>query len=165
MVGCAAFFWAFAILGVGLVTSGDYGWLEDYEYVRSQSQETMSKFLPIGQRLKEERIRLGMNQTEFGAIGSATRKTQFNYESGERVPDGEYLAALAAAGADVLYILTGARQGQGVPPAANLNRREEALLDNYRNTDDKGKRIIETTASATAEPEQGTVREEGRKRA
>lgn len=34
---------------------------------------------------------------------------QINYEKGKRKPDAEYLAAIAAAGVDVLYVLTGQR--------------------------------------------------------
>lgn len=67
----------------------------------------MGKFVDIGARLKEERERLGMNQSDFAAIAEAGRKTQFNYEIGERAPDAGYLAAIAVAGADVQYIVTG----------------------------------------------------------
>jgi transcriptional regulator with XRE-family HTH domain len=37
------------------------------------------------------------------------RQAQVRYEAGERSPDGNYLAAIAKAGADVNYILTGVR--------------------------------------------------------
>ena len=63
--------------------------------------------MDIGRRLKEERERLGMSQTEFAALSGAGRKTQFNYESGDRSPDANYLAAVAEAGADIGYIVTG----------------------------------------------------------
>ncbi|KAF3999044.1 helix-turn-helix domain-containing protein [Glaciimonas immobilis] len=61
----------------------------------------------IGLRLKEERERLGMSQTEFAALCDVGRKTQFNYESDERSPDANYLAAIAQSGADIGYIVTG----------------------------------------------------------
>lgn len=67
----------------------------------------------IFERLKEERIRLGLNQTDFGAIGGVQKNSQVKYESGARHPDAPYLEAIAAAGADVNYILTGARAGAG----------------------------------------------------
>ncbi|MBF0182497.1 MAG: helix-turn-helix transcriptional regulator [Magnetococcales bacterium] len=60
-------------------------------------------------RLQEERRRLGMNQAEFATIGGVGRTAQINYESGDRRPTSEYLIAIAAAGADVNYILTGQR--------------------------------------------------------
>ncbi|MGS0741677.1 helix-turn-helix domain-containing protein [Glaciimonas sp. GG7] len=63
----------------------------------------------IGERLKEERERLGMNQTNFAALAGVGRKTQFSYEHCARTPDANYLAAVAKAGADVGYIITGTR--------------------------------------------------------
>lgn len=42
-------------------------------------------------------------------IGGVKKLAQINYEKGKRHPDSEYLAALARAGIDVLYILTGKR--------------------------------------------------------
>jgi transcriptional regulator with XRE-family HTH domain len=61
----------------------------------------------IGDRLKEERGRMKRNQTDFAALAGVGKTTQINYESGTRSPDAEYLAAIALAGADVLYVLTG----------------------------------------------------------
>ncbi|WZJ20342.1 hypothetical protein AADV58_10285 [Azonexus hydrophilus] len=48
-----------------------------------------------------------MSQEAFGQIGGVGRQSQINYEKGERSPDATYLAGLAQAGHDVLYILTG----------------------------------------------------------
>ena len=114
----------------------------------------MSVFLPIGERLREERERLGLNQTDFAAVGGIGRKTQFNYESGERAPDGAYLAAIAAAGADVLYILTGQRSGTAVPPPA-LKPEEAALLDNYRHSPEDQQRLLRETSAAFAQRHRG----------
>ncbi len=72
----------------------------------------MSIFL----RLREERERLGFSQEAFGALGGVQKRAQINYEKGERHPDSAYLAAIAAAGADVLYILTGQRAGGASAP-------------------------------------------------
>ena len=63
------------------------------------------------ERLKEERIRLNLNQSEFAAIGGVQKGAQINYEQGKRNPDADYLAAIATKGADVQYILTGVRGG------------------------------------------------------
>lgn len=109
----------------------------------------MSNFLPIGGRLKEERERLGKNQTDFAALGGAGRKTQFNYETGERAPDGAYLAAIAAAGADVLYILTGQR---GAPVAPAISREEAALLDNFRHCSPEMQQAAKAQLAAMAKP-------------
>lgn len=70
----------------------------------------------IGARLREERERLRLNQTDFSALGKAAKRAQVRYEAGERSPDLEYLAGIAAVGADVLYIVTGERRTS--PPAS-----------------------------------------------
>ena len=72
--------------------------------------------MPIGKRLREERERLGYSQTDFAAIGGVGRKSQFNYEEGERQPDSLYLVAIHQAGADVQYILTGTRSEMALAP-------------------------------------------------
>lgn len=83
----------------------------------------------IGSRLREERDRLGYNQTELAVIGGTQRKAQFNYETDARRPDADYLAAIASAGIDVLYVLTGSSKGVPLSP---LPPEEIELLDLYR---------------------------------
>lgn len=103
--------------------------------------------MSIGERLREERERLSYSQADFAAIAGAHRKSQGNYESGERAPDGIYLAAIAAAGADVLYILTGQH---GIEPAPALSREEAVLLDNFRHCPPEGRACIKATSDAFA---------------
>ena len=125
------------------------------------------------ERLREERERLGLSQEKFGAIGGVLKRAQINYEKGERHPDSTYLTAIAAAGADVLFILTGQRMGYsmsqsqstgaalvaaesktayGAVRGTQLTPRQAALLDNYEHTDEQGKQIIEAAAFAAAKP-------------
>lgn len=61
----------------------------------------------IAERIKQERHRLKMSQTEFAALAGASYQTQGNYERGSRVPDVDYLNKLGNKGVDVGYILTG----------------------------------------------------------
>lgn len=75
----------------------------------------------IGTRLKEERERLSLSQTELADRAGVTRKTQFNYEGGERQPDAAYLVAVAGAGVDVNYVLFGKKL-----PAAMVYERAPA---------------------------------------
>lgn len=63
----------------------------------------------IGERLKVERERLSLNQTAFGELGGVKKLAQINYENNIRLPDAGYLSAIASAGADVLFIITGSR--------------------------------------------------------
>lgn len=111
----------------------------------------------LGARLREEREARGLSQEAFGAIGGVTKKSQINYEKNERSPDATYLTAIAAAGADVLYILTGQRMGVAAAPVATpvgpaLSRRALAVADHFDNTSDEGKKIIEAAAFAAAQP-------------
>ena len=63
----------------------------------------------ISNRLREARDALGLSQQAMADQCGIAARSQRNYESGERLPDAAYLAAIASAGADVLYILTGKR--------------------------------------------------------
>lgn len=63
--------------------------------------------LMIGDRLREERERLGFTQTEIADICGVKMRAQRNYEKGERLPDAGYMAAFAAAGGDLSYVITG----------------------------------------------------------
>lgn len=105
----------------------------------------------INKRLREERNRLGLNQDELAEIGGVKRGAQINYESGERCPDGHYFSAIAAAGADVNYILTGHR-AQPLTEPAGLSREEAALLNNFRHIADKeGQQAVKKMALLAAQ--------------
>ena len=93
--------------------------------------------MTIGNRIKEERAKQGMNQTDFAAIGGVTKKTQADYEKGATSPTAKYLEAIAAAGADVQYILTGQRAAPLHPTSE-----EEALLMMYRSMSKAQHRVI-----------------------
>lgn len=82
--------------------------------------------MEIGERLKEERKRVGMTQTEFGAIGGVKIIAQRNYEAGNRTPDATYLAAIAAAGIDVLYVITGTRAMSDAQSEDDVRRMSDA---------------------------------------
>lgn len=90
------------------------------------SQKTMKIQDGISARLKEERNRLGMTQTEFGVAGGVSLGTQSAYESAKTSPDLRYMAAIASVGADVLYVLT------GKPSSPLLQGDEAELLRRYR---------------------------------
>ncbi|HDS1776253.1 TPA: helix-turn-helix transcriptional regulator [Pseudomonas putida] len=103
----------------------------------------------IGDRLKEERERLGLNQTDFAALAGASKNTQYNYEKGERSPDSNYLAAAAAQGLDVLYVITGARTPQ---PSASFSAEEMEFVQLLRCMDESDRAILSRTAQAFAKP-------------
>lgn len=63
----------------------------------------------FNERLKEERERLDMSQTNFGEACGVKKQAQFNYEKGDRKPDSTYLEKACEMGVDVSYLLTGIR--------------------------------------------------------
>lgn len=107
-----------------------------------------TKMSTIGQRLTEERKRLGFNQPDFGELGGVKKGTMINWEKDTTSPTGNFLAAIAKIGADINYIITGIRTEK------NLDPRETALIDNYRNSSEKDKKVIESVAFTTAKPEE-----------
>lgn len=82
--------------------------------------------MSIGNRLREERKRIGLDQGPFGQIGGVQTVAQSNYENGKRMPDAAYLEKVAAAGVDVLYVLTGTRSLSEADLFADLKRYGDA---------------------------------------
>lgn len=80
------------------------------------------------ERLREERKRLKLNQTQFAALAGTTKNSQLNYEKGNVCPSAEYLVAIAEAGVDVQYVLTGRRSGDPV-----LTPEEKEMLAAWKN--------------------------------
>lgn len=103
--------------------------------------------MSIGNRLREERERLGYNQPDFAAIAGTTKQTLFSWESGGSSPKAEQLSVLADHAVDVYYVLTGIRIGS----ATVLSARESALVDNYRASPEEAKQALETTSAALAQ--------------
>ncbi|KVE64663.1 transcriptional regulator [Burkholderia vietnamiensis] len=96
----------------------------------------------IGNRLKEERMRIGMSQAEFATLGGLGKQAQLNYESGARSPDANYLAALANVGVDVLYVITGDRAQRPTVPDD-----EAELLEGFRQLNDVGRTAVQASVN------------------
>ncbi|MGF1549503.1 MAG: helix-turn-helix domain-containing protein [Sphingomonadaceae bacterium] len=76
--------------------------------------------------MAEERKRLGLKQAEFAELVGTDVPKQSLYENDKRDLRGDYLARLAEARVDILYVLTGARgEASWSQPGAN------ALLGAY----------------------------------
>ncbi len=101
----------------------------------------------FGDRLIEERQRLRLTQKSLADSCGVTARSQVNYEKGDRQPDAVYLAALAAVGGDVLYVLTGERLA-GTPA---LTPEESALLDNFRHSPPAARKAIKATSDLLAQ--------------
>ena len=65
--------------------------------------------MDIGRRLRQERQRLGLTQSDFAAVGGVAANALLKYEQGIRFPRADFLSALDMIGVDVLFVVTGAR--------------------------------------------------------
>ncbi len=81
----------------------------------------------LGERLKLERERLGFTQPAFAELAGAKKRTLIDWEKAVSSPTAVQLAAFAAAGADVLYILTGKSSS-----AHLLSSEEQTMLEYFR---------------------------------
>jgi transcriptional regulator with XRE-family HTH domain len=82
--------------------------------------------MSFGARLAEERKRLGLKQAEFAALVGTDVPKQSLYENDRRELRADYLARLADANVDVIYVLTGHRMEGG-----RLNEQATRLLSAY----------------------------------
>lgn len=112
------------------------------------------------ERLREERERLNLTQPQLAAFGGVKKNAQGQYENGERQPKADYLQAIAAAGVDIGYLLTGIRchkthaiQEHHADYTA-LRPDQAALLDNYEHCSKELKRAVAQLALIGAEPDQ-----------
>lgn len=95
----------------------------------------------VGNRLKEERLRLDLTQAQAAERCHVTREQWNRYEKGA-MPGGQVLADLLQLGVDVVYVLSGAAQGQ----AMQLQADELDLVLRYRSADEAGRASISRIA-------------------
>lgn len=82
----------------------------------------------IGDRLKFERVRLGLSQTAFGEIAGAAKRTVIDWEKGATSPTAVQLSALVKHGLRVAYVLTGEVCAEDELPDAPL---AQEIVDSY----------------------------------
>ena len=116
----------------------------------------------IGERLKEERERLGFTQPQFAEIAGAAKRTLIEWEKGSTSPTAVQLSALSAAGVDIDYIVTGFRKevfdktaDEHMPEHIRepgktgfLSAKEEKIIEGYRRGDEAKKSAILATSQA-----------------
>lgn len=111
--------------------------------------------MKINERLLEERNRLGLNKGEMAQAGGVANSTYSNYENGNRSPDADFLAAIAKAGCDVLYIVTGVKasaSGGTTNDGAGEEWRRR-LLDNLGRCSEADRLFIERIIAMAAKQE------------
>lgn len=103
----------------------------------------------IGERLREERKRIGLKQKELAEFGGVQLNSQSLYENNARMPDAGYLAGIAKAGIDILYVVTGIRTPKGND---SLEEDEARLVKNYNQAGKEDKvaaqQLLSTLAKA-----------------
>lgn len=77
--------------------------------------------MSVGNRLKEERKRLGLTQEAIGLACGVAKRTQILFEQDAHVPGGAYFAAADELGMDVAYVLVGRRDRLSEPDADLLD--------------------------------------------
>ena len=81
----------------------------------------------FGERLKEERKRLGLTQPELAAISDSAKRTVVDWEKEKSSPNAKQLTSMSESGVDVSYLITGIRT-----QPVELPSDEALLLDSYR---------------------------------
>lgn len=103
--------------------------------------------MTIGERLKQERERLGFIQEKLADLLGTTKKTVIDYEKGNTSPKADFLARIAELGGDVTYIITGNRTViREERSGYNLNPEQKALLDNFEHCSEEDRNAIKRMA-------------------
>jgi transcriptional regulator with XRE-family HTH domain len=101
--------------------------------------------------LKEERARLKLNQLAVYSYIGVSKATYARWESGSPIPSDK-LTKLIELGFDAVYVLTGMRSAAiAEQQSTPLNREEEVLLDNFRNSSPEAQAAIKATSNALAQ--------------
>lgn len=103
--------------------------------------------LSVGARLRAERERLKLSQSEFSKLAGVSLRTEQDWERGVSSVRADSLSILAPHGVDVLYVLTGQRLQ---PVESTLTPEERALLDNYQHSDEEARRSARLVLNALA---------------
>jgi transcriptional regulator with XRE-family HTH domain len=86
--------------------------------------------ISLGQRLREERFRLGLSEEVLAAFAGITATAVRRFEEGGSVPPPDFFHACAVAGADEVYIRTGLYSTR---ETLSLSPIEKLLLSFFRN--------------------------------
>ncbi|ANY90456.1 transcriptional repressor DicA [Pseudomonas putida] len=91
----------------------------------------------VGDRLREERVRLNLSQEDLAQAGGVNRNTQGSYERGVRNPDTAYLLAVAELGVEVDFVLFGKRSLD-----SGLDPEETQIIEQYRHIPEQDQRAL-----------------------
>lgn len=92
----------------------------------------MEKVSLFGKRLKEERIKLGLNQAEAAEKCGFSREMWGKWERGENRPSSEKLFSFSKIGIDIDYVMHGRRGETAAILSESLSAEEKELLALFR---------------------------------
>lgn len=104
--------------------------------------------MQISDRLRQERDRLGLTQSEIAKLCGVAFRTYCDYEAGKTEPKASFLNKIDKLGADVMYILTGDRTLKG-----DITSEEQRLIENYRAMDKNARLNIQAVGASFAKSE------------
>ncbi|BAN99791.1 hypothetical protein E05_50250 [Plautia stali symbiont] len=105
----------------------------------------------VGDRLKSERLRLGLSQESFAEQCGVKKLTQYNYEKSERHPDAAYLVSAKALGVDVNYLITGERSDEASALDVVRDEEEAEVLTFFRHIPGETREVAKRTLAAMTE--------------
>lgn len=110
--------------------------------------------MSLGERLKEERNRLGFSQTEFAEMVGASYKSQLRWEKDESAPGADALGVWAGVGLDVLYVVMGQRTTSSSiqPDIPKLSPEKQELLDAFDGMTTEQRRAILEVGKVLVQP-------------
>ncbi|HID6041775.1 TPA: helix-turn-helix domain-containing protein [Klebsiella pneumoniae] len=110
--------------------------------------------MSLGARLKEERKRLGYNQSDFAELVGSSYKSQLRWEKDESSPSADALNIWASIGLDVLYVVTGKRNGDSPfrPLIPKMSQEKQELIDAFDNMTPEQRRAILEVGKGLAQP-------------
>jgi len=97
----------------------------------------------MGNRIREERERMGWSQQAAANAVGIRREMWAKYEAGSE-PGAKALAGMTAAGVDIIYILTGKRQTETQP----ISTDDHALLQDFHAAPVQVREGVKTALSA-----------------
>ncbi|MGF7442809.1 helix-turn-helix domain-containing protein [Klebsiella michiganensis] len=110
--------------------------------------------MSLGARLKEERKRLGFNQSEFAELVWSSYKSQLRWEKDESSPSADALNIWAGIGLDVLYVVTGQRSAD-LPSRLiipKMSQEKHELMDAFDNMSPEQRRAILEVGKVLVQP-------------
>lgn len=99
-----------------------------------------------GNRLKEERKKLGLTQAQAAEKCGVSGRMWGDYERGISQPKTELFFQFEKAGIDVQYVMHGRRDETAAMPSEKLSKEEQELLALFRQASDNGKFVILSVA-------------------